>query len=127
MHRSLFAAFLALSTAAVAAPSFAEPVVGIDTQLGQVIAAADGNMTLYTFTQDAPNQSNCYDNCASAWPPFLAADTAQPEGALGIVTRRDGARQWALNGQPLYFWQGDAAPGDVTGHGVGGVWFVAQN
>jgi hypothetical protein len=25
---------------------------------------------------------------------------------------------------PLYYWAADAKPGDTTGHGVAGVWFV---
>jgi predicted lipoprotein with Yx(FWY)xxD motif len=34
--------------------------------------------------------------------------------------------QWAYNGRPLYLWQKDKKPGDVTGDGVGGVWHVAK-
>jgi hypothetical protein len=29
-----------------------------------------------------------------------------------------------LDGYPLYLWQNDAAPGDTTGQGVQGVWWV---
>ena len=29
-----------------------------------------------------------------------------------------------VDGWPLYFFSGDATPGDTTGQGVGGVWFV---
>lgn len=127
MTRTTCAALITLATAAVAGPASAEALVGVSTSIGPVMAAASNDMTLYTFSEDAPNTSNCYDGCAGAWPPFLAAGSAQPEGGLGIIQRRDGTRQWALDGQPLYFWQGDQAPGDVTGHGVGGVWFAAQN
>ncbi|QBY02531.1 hypothetical protein E2K80_18780 [Rhodophyticola sp. CCM32] len=125
MNRKLIAACIAM--ASIAAPALADPVTSFNTDIGDVLAAADNGMTVYTFTQDTPNQSNCYESCASAWPPFLASDTAEAEGAFGIIDRNDGTRQWALNGQPLYFWQGDAERGDVTGHGVGGVWFAAQN
>jgi len=84
-------------------------------------------MTLYTFRNDAANTSNCYDSCAEAWPPFAASASDSASGALGIIERRDGTRQWALNGKPLYFWVGDSARGDATGDGVGGVWDVVRN
>jgi predicted lipoprotein with Yx(FWY)xxD motif len=28
------------------------------------------------------------------------------------------------NKMPLYYWVGDAKPGDTMGQGVGGVWYV---
>ncbi|MEM8822583.1 MAG: hypothetical protein AAGF30_03140 [Pseudomonadota bacterium] len=124
MIRTFVAAITACSIAA--SPAVAQSLVAMPTPLGQVLAAATNNMTLYTFDNDAQNLSNCYESCADAWPPFLASETAQPEGALGIIERRDGTRQWAIKGQPLYFWQGDTAPGDTTGDGVGGVWHVVN-
>ena len=33
-------------------------------------------------------------------------------------------RQLALDGQPLYRFSGDAAPGDIKGQASGDVWFV---
>ncbi|MEM9320177.1 MAG: hypothetical protein AAGA70_14420 [Pseudomonadota bacterium] len=123
MKRTLLSA--ALIAAAFGGSAQAQALVAVPTDLGQVLAAANSGMTLYTFSQDARNRSNCYDSCAAAWPPFLAEAAAEPQGGLGIIERNDGTRQWALNGQPLYFWQGDARQGDTTGHGVGGVWFAA--
>ena len=41
-------------------------------------------------------------------------------GDLSVITRDDGSKQVAYKGLPLYFWQNDKAPGDVTGNGVGG-------
>jgi hypothetical protein len=32
----------------------------------------------------------------------------------------------AIAGHPLYFFAGDAAPGDVAGQGVNGVWFLVM-
>lgn len=97
----------------------------MDTAAGEVFAD-DNGMTLYTFRNDTPGVSNCYDSCADAWPPFIADAGATDKGAWTLVTRTDGSQQWALGGMPLYFWAGDAAPGDVTGDGVGGVWDAAR-
>ena len=83
-------------------------------------------MTLYSFTKDTAGVSNCYDNCAKNWPPLMAAADAKPMGDWTIVTRKDGTRQWAYEGVPLYTWIKDTKPGDATGDGVGnGAWTVA--
>lgn len=87
----------------------------------------DGNgMTLYTFDNDQPGVSNCYDGCADSWPPFVAAAGASDDAVFTLVKRTDGSEQWAIKGMPLYYWAGDAAPGDMTGDGVGGVWHVVK-
>jgi predicted lipoprotein with Yx(FWY)xxD motif len=90
-------------------------------------ALADAKMmTLYTFGKDTPGVSNCYDNCAKNWPPLAAVADAKPMGDWTIVTRKDGTRQWAYKGMPLYTWIKDTKPGDATGAGAGnGAWKVA--
>ncbi len=123
MKRKLLAAAL---VTLFAAPATAETLVVVDSSMGDVVAAASNGMTLYTFRNDAANVSNCYDSCAAAWPPFTASASASADGNLGIIERRDGTRQWTLDGQPLYFWQGDQQRGDATGDGVGGVWDVVR-
>ena len=92
-----------------------------------VNALVDGKMmTLYTFAKDQPGVSNCYDNCAKNWPPLMAAADAKPMGDWTIVMRKDGGRQWAYKGMPLYTWIKDGKPGDATGEGMGqGAWKVA--
>jgi predicted lipoprotein with Yx(FWY)xxD motif len=105
------------------------PTVNVrgDAELGDILTDARG-MTLYLYTRDSKNVSNCYDQCVTAWPPLLATDT--PSGpdsvsaGLGLTTRQDGSRQVTYQGQPLYYWVRDTAPGDTTGQNVGGVWFV---
>ncbi len=89
----------------------------------------DKGMTLYIFEKDTPNTSNCYDKCATNWPPLLT--TGSPvagEGVdaskLGVTQRTDGTSQVTYNGWPLYYYAKDAAAGDTTGQGVGDVWFV---
>jgi predicted lipoprotein with Yx(FWY)xxD motif len=98
----------------------------VATDNGAVMAASKTGMTVYTFRNDTAGVSNCYNDCAANWPPFAAGEQAKAEGDLGIIDRKDGTRQWTLNGMPLYFWVGDAAKGDATGDGVGGVWDVVR-
>lgn len=124
MKRTAFHALFAAALFATAAS--AETLVAVDTNIGEVIAAGENGMTLYTFRNDDTDVSNCYGDCATAWPPFLASASAQPEGGLDIIERNDGSLQYALNGKPLYFWAGDSQIGDTTGDGVGGVWDVVR-
>ena len=84
-------------------------------------------MTLYLFTKDTPNTSNCTGQCLMAWPPLLGKPTAGQgvdASKLGSFQRADGSTQASYNGWPLYYWQQDAKPGDVTGQDVNGVWYV---
>lgn len=97
-------------------------------ELGEFLVSSDG-MTLYRFTNDTePNASTCEGDCLAAWPAYTAEEPLTlPEGVDGELTifdRGDGTMQVAYNGIPLYLWQGDTAPGDTTGQGVGEVWFV---
>ncbi|APX18195.1 MULTISPECIES: COG4315 family predicted lipoprotein [Phaeobacter] len=87
---------------------------------------AENGMSLYTFDKDKKNTSVCYDACAVKWPPYLVDQGAGAKDGLKKIKRKDGAMQWAKDGAPLYFWQGDKAPGDTSGDGVGGVWHLAH-
>jgi predicted lipoprotein with Yx(FWY)xxD motif len=82
--------------------------------------------TLYTFKKDLPNQSNCFDNCAKVWPPFLVADRSKATSDLTVVERKDGTAQWAWKAQPLYRYSGDAEARQVNGDGNGGTWFALR-
>jgi predicted lipoprotein with Yx(FWY)xxD motif len=100
-----------------------------DPELGDMLVDPRG-MTLYRFTKDQPGVSNCYDQCATAWPPLLT-DSAPtgPEAlatGLGAANRKDGTQQVTYNGAPLYYWMNDTMPGDTTGQNVGGVWFIVN-
>ena len=119
----LSAAFLAVSVSGAFA---AEPAMQADSSAGKIYTDTNG-MTLYTFDKDEAGKSNCYDDCAVNWPPFLAAADAVPEGEWTIIERTDGTKQWAYEGKPLYLWIQDKAPGDVTGEGKGdGTWHIAK-
>ena len=118
---------LALALAGLAATSaLAAPTKMMDTALGSVLVDANG-MTLYSFDNDVEKgKSNCYDACATKWPPFLAAAGDMADGDYTIIERTDGTKQWAYDGMPLYYWQNDLKAGDTSGDGVGGVWHVVK-
>jgi len=82
--------------------------------------------TLYTFRNDSAGVSTCNEGCATAWPPLFADQGAVAYENFSIISRDDNTRQWAYNGQALYFYQGDSAPGDTLGDGINGVWDVAR-
>ena len=92
--------------------------------IGTVLVAANG-MTVYTFTHDVKDSgtSACTGGCLTKWPAVTVSAGAKPSagagvtGTLATITRADdGALQVTYNGLPLYFFSGDAAPGDA--HGV---------
>jgi predicted lipoprotein with Yx(FWY)xxD motif len=47
-----------------------------DAKLGKILVGANG-MTLYMFTKDEPDKSNCTGDCLTKWPP---ADASGPLG-----------------------------------------------
>lgn len=114
-----------LSGAAFADHHSSKAMKTADTSLGAVLTNAAG-LSLYTFDKDASGKSNCYDACATSWPPMPAEASSKDEGDFTVVKRDDGTFQWAHKGAPLYTWVGDSAKGDVTGDGVGGVWHIAK-
>ncbi len=81
-------------------------------------------MTLYTYDKDEPGKSNCTGDCAQVWPALAAPATATAFGDWSVVTRDDGAKQWALKGKPLYSYSKDAKPGDGSGNGIDSVWHI---
>ena len=86
--------------------------------------------TLYLYTKDKGTTSACYGACATAWPPLLTTGPVSISGKytvasdLGTITRTDGTKQVTYGGHPLYYYEGDSAPGQTKGQGVGGVWFL---
>ena len=100
--------------------------------LGTYLVGPEG-LTLYYFTKDlTPGQSVCLGGCLEAWPPLLVGDGQQMgagdgvTGTLAAFARDDGSLQATYRGRPLYYWQGDTAPGETNGQGIGGAWFVAM-
>lgn len=106
--------------------------VTTNAKLGKILVDNATSKTLYTWAKDTDENSQCYDQCATFWPPLvttaktLAADGVTT-GKFGTSARKDGALQVTFNGHPLYFYSRDAAPGDTNGQGstgFGAVWLV---
>ena len=104
-----------------------------DSRYGKIIVDASG-LTLYAFTKDDKNKSRCYGSCATAWPPLytkgkpVALDGARSK-RLGTTNRNDGRRQVTYGGNPLYYYVGEDAPGEIfcqNVFGFGGLWLLVN-
>jgi predicted lipoprotein with Yx(FWY)xxD motif len=83
-------------------------------------------MTLYTFDKDTAGKSACVGACAALWPPAMAMADAKSAGDYSMVTRDDGAKQWAYQGKPLYTYSMDKKAGDATGDNFKEIWHVVK-
>ena len=97
-------------------------------ELGTILTDASGR-TLYLFTPDERDISNCAGGCALAWPPLVTIDEpVAGDGVtgdlLGTAAREGGYTQATYNGWPLYYFVFDEKPGDTNGQNSGDVWFV---
>jgi predicted lipoprotein with Yx(FWY)xxD motif len=107
----------AFAGAAIADPS------GVTLKDGAFIAP-DGK-PLYTFARDiTPGKSACNGGCAASWPALAATSTDKDAGDWTVVTRDDGAKQWAYKGKPLYTFARDTAGAAATG--VSAAWPLAM-
>jgi predicted lipoprotein with Yx(FWY)xxD motif len=110
----------------------AEPTVSLatDPNLGKILVDGKG-MTLYIFTKDTPDKSNCSGGCLKAWPALLTqgspkAGAGVDQSLLGSTTLADGSKIVTYNHMPLYYFVQDKAAGDVKGQNNGTVWFVVS-
>jgi predicted lipoprotein with Yx(FWY)xxD motif len=105
------------------------------SRFGQVLVDGQGRV-VYLFAADRTTESTCYDACATAWPPLLTEKGAQVDamhaataGLTGTTTRKDGSVQVTYNGHPLYYFQADKNPGQITCQAVvnfGAAWYVVD-
>lgn len=101
------------------------------TSLGTVVVDGKG-MTAYFYDQDVKGsgKSTCTGGCASVWPA-IESDATTPSvsgvtGTVGTITGVDGKLQVTVDGRPIYTYAADTKAGDVTGQGVGGVWYAVN-
>jgi predicted lipoprotein with Yx(FWY)xxD motif len=117
----------------VASSSAAGATITVATSgsLGDYITGSNG-MSLYLFKNDSDDTSTCSGNCAASWPPYTVPDGTNVTagdgvtGTVGTIRRDDGSTQVTINKQPLYFFSGDHAAGDVAGQGLNDVWYLVQ-
>jgi predicted lipoprotein with Yx(FWY)xxD motif len=101
-----------------------------NSKYGNIITDGNGK-SLYFFTKDKDTSTSvCNGGCATIWPVFIGDSLVIGPGLdaedFGKIIRSDGQHQTTFKGWPLYYYSGDAAPGDVNGENVAGVWFVAK-
>ena len=103
-----------------------------DSQFGEILFDVD-RRAIYYFDLEDSDRSQCYDDCATAWPPVLTkGDPVAAGGAkdslLGTTKRDDGKVQVTYDGHPLYYYVDDP-PGEILCHNVfefGGLWLAVQ-
>jgi predicted lipoprotein with Yx(FWY)xxD motif len=122
-------AFLSMALAGAALAAHHEVKVSEKDGVGKFFTDAKG-MTLYIFKKDSPGKSACSGPCVEKWPLYSQEKVATPGGVkaedFGTITREDGKKQTTYKGMPLYYFAGDKKAGDVTGQGMGNVWYVAN-
>jgi predicted lipoprotein with Yx(FWY)xxD motif len=104
----------------------------VRSQFGRVIADRRGE-AFYLFDKEKGKRSQCYGECAVAWPPVLTkgkprAGTGADADLLGTTKRRNGKLQATYKGHPLYYYKDDE-PGRILCHNVdefGGLWLVVN-
>jgi predicted lipoprotein with Yx(FWY)xxD motif len=106
--------------------------ISIHEELGPILVNKAGR-TLYTFGNDTPMKSLCYDECAVNWPPTsfdaeygLIIGSYIGKTAVQTILRDDDIEQAVYKEMPLYSFVEDINPGDANGHNVNNLWFVAQ-
>jgi predicted lipoprotein with Yx(FWY)xxD motif len=116
------------------------PGIGMrDSERGPIFTDEAG-MTLYLWREEYPCKAtrerpdddlhplikiyteHLVPACAEQWPPLLISGSAQPLGDWSVVTRSEGAKQWAYKGLPVVRSYKDQLPGDINalGYGRGG-------
>jgi len=103
-----------------------------DSQFGEVLFDSE-QRAIYYFDKEKTSESECYGDCAVAWPPVLTDGDPRADGGaqgrlLGTTERRDGSLQVTYDGRPLYYYVDDPA-GVVLCHNVdefGGLWLAVQ-
>lgn len=121
------------NTAKEAAPVNAPAEVTLEMsqmpKLGDILTDSNG-MTVYTFKNDKPDESTCYDTCTKTWSPVLIAKDAKPmlangvSGKVGVSQRQDGTYQVTYNDMPLYYYAQDTKAGQTNGQEVNNLWYV---
>jgi predicted lipoprotein with Yx(FWY)xxD motif len=125
-NQSSETAATAASTTTAAQGASGTTVAVTSSKLGNILVDGDGR-TLYAFTKDKGDQSACSGGCATNWPALTGtatAGTGVQASLLSTSMQANGDSQVTYGGRPLYYFAGDAKPGDTNGQGVGNLWFA---
>lgn len=123
MHLCRLSTLLCLCMASFMHCALAQPVVAS----GALVT--EGGFSLYTFDNDivGSGKSVCNPPCSNVFPPYLAKGEDAAKGDFTLVTRDDGAKQWAYKGRALYRFYADDKPGDKGGDGLNrNLWHIAR-
>jgi predicted lipoprotein with Yx(FWY)xxD motif len=85
---------------------------------GGHLVDADG----YTLYESA---SSCTGGCLTVWPPFDASQNPSVTGSASAASIGLQSGQVTYNGELLYYFDTDTAPGQTNGSGVGGFTLVS--
>jgi predicted lipoprotein with Yx(FWY)xxD motif len=125
--------------ATFAAIALASSSVSVDSKsnstLGQQILVTSEGRTLYVLSPETSHHLLCTSaECLKFWPPLTVSssstklkDGSGVHGKLSLLHRSNGKWQVMVNGQPVYLFALDKAPGEVKGQdfkSFGGVWHV---
>lgn len=128
-----------------------KPAVNVMHENGESWLVGPNGMTLYSMVKEKARVAACQGGCAINWPPLVVEEN-RPVAAPELRTRGDKARRLQSDNQPeredkfskvkrlqpdnrvqvtykgrqLHYWSRDKMPGDMTGNGIGGIWFVAR-
>jgi predicted lipoprotein with Yx(FWY)xxD motif len=102
----------------------------MNTKLGKQIVVDSSGKTVYLYEPDGTSTtSQVSPGIKANWPAVTA--TAAPtvssdldSSKVATQAQPDGTKQVSYNGHLLYLFVGDSAPGDASGQGLGGNWFV---
>ncbi len=111
----------AAPTGTTAAPAGGAELIVTDDHL------TDGEgRSLYLFTVDTQDSgtSACDPDCLANWPIFVGPATAGEGVDAALLGEIADTGQVTYNGWPLYYFGGDAAPGDTNGQGLSDVWWL---
>lgn len=114
---------------AVAVPADAPVELQVAAPAGHPLMIADASgRSVYILTDAKGNVVECTGDCLKSFTPVpgtgmaKAGDTAIKANLAGGTTSASGVKQATYSGKPLYYYTGDANPGDTKGNNakVGG-------
>jgi predicted lipoprotein with Yx(FWY)xxD motif len=127
LSAGLLPALPAAATTAAPARAAATTIHLQKTPAGKRLTARHGR-TVYMFTIDTKNTSNCHKKCLKTWKPVKSKHAAKAgahvsKNKLGMIAHH----QVAYKGHPLYYYTGDTGKRQANGEFVfafGGYWYT---